>query len=247
MADPNQPRSELPPIEEQRRFWNRWNAQFREETGADLISQARAEKIAEILRALNLNKPEIVDIGCGTGWLSEQLSAFGSVTGIDLADEVIRRAQDRSPAATFLAGDFLTMGLPAAHYDVAVSVSTLSHVTDQRAFVERVAYLLKPRGHFILATQNRFVLKRSETVRQIEPGQIRKWLSITEVKRLLSTHFDVVSVTTIFPTGHKGLLRVVNSYKLSEVSERLLGRAKLDTLKERLGLGQTIIVLGRKV
>jgi 2-polyprenyl-3-methyl-5-hydroxy-6-metoxy-1,4-benzoquinol methylase len=246
MGHPNQQNSN-PPIDDQRRFWNKWNTEFRENSGTDEISRRRAAKIFELLRSLELSKPEIVEIGCGSGWLAEQLTMLGSVTGIDLADAVIARAQNRNTAARFMAGDFLTMNLPAGYYDVAVSISTLSHVYDQPAFIERVARILKPGGHFVLATQNRFILERTETVRAAERGQIRQWLTIGQAKRLLNAHFAVQRITTVFPSGHSGILRIVNSYKIGSASEKLISRAKLDAFKERLGLGQTIIILAKKI
>ena len=69
------------------------------------------------------------------------LTAFGHVTGTDLADEVIERASKRSPEIKFVAGDFLSLECfdPAA-YDVVVTLENLSRVTDQKYFVRRLPH-----------------------------------------------------------------------------------------------------------
>lgn len=247
MADANvPPRSESPSVEEQESFWNSWNAQVRENHVLDPVSVRRAETIIQLLRSLNLTYPKIIEIGCGTGWFCEQLAAFGTVTGIDLASDVIARARQRLPSITFMAGDIITMDMPRERYDVVVTVSTLSHVYDQRAFIDRLSDLLKPGGYLILATQNRFVLGRSADVIPTEPGHIRKWLDMRGVRRLLASDFRVMCAKTILPQGHLGILRLVNSYRLESILAKAIGQSNITSLKERLGLGQTIIVLATK-
>jgi ubiquinone/menaquinone biosynthesis C-methylase UbiE len=67
-------------------------------------------------------------IGCANGWFSERLMEFGSVTAVDLADEVIARARARLPEVNFLAGDFLQLDLPSCNFDLIVSLETLAYV-----------------------------------------------------------------------------------------------------------------------
>ena len=56
---------------------------------------------------------------------------------LDLADEVIARAQARVPDARFVAGDVMTVDV-GADFDVVVSLEVLSHVEDQHAFLVRL-------------------------------------------------------------------------------------------------------------
>src|SRR3989442_11595788 len=43
--------------------------------------------------SLALERPKILDLGCGNGWFSQELSRFGLVTGVDLSAEAIAMAE----------------------------------------------------------------------------------------------------------------------------------------------------------
>jgi 2-polyprenyl-3-methyl-5-hydroxy-6-metoxy-1,4-benzoquinol methylase len=184
-------------------------------------------------------------LGCATGWLSEKLAKFGSVTALDLADDVIRRAKQRAPHVRFLAGDVMKMDLPQGYFDVVFSLETIPHLIDQAGFVKRMASCLKPNGHLILTCQNKFVLKRVDVAPQAR-GQVRQWLNRKELNRLVCSHFDLLKMITIGPEGHRGILRVVNSYKVNALLHRMIPEATVQSLKERAGFGRTIVVLARK-
>lgn len=92
------------PIAQQREFWNRWNTETREK-GIEEVSRRQAQTVRRWLEASGRTDLDILEVGCGAGWFCSELSAYGSVTGTDLSDEVIERARQRTPAARFLAGD----------------------------------------------------------------------------------------------------------------------------------------------
>jgi 2-polyprenyl-3-methyl-5-hydroxy-6-metoxy-1,4-benzoquinol methylase len=199
------------------------------------------------ISALGRRDLTIFDVGCGSGWLCERLLAYGQVTGIDLAGEVIERARLRVPDATFIAGDFMGLALPSGKADVIVTLEVLSHVADQPAFLAKLARMLKPGGLLMIATQNRFVLERSADVAPRAPGQIRRWVNQRELRRLLEPKFEIVELTSVFPNwGHSGILRIVNSPKLSAIAGRLVPLARIDRLKERYFFGHTLMALARR-
>lgn len=233
-------------IEEQRRFWNEWNTRVREGGPLDQASLRRCETVLRLLESLRLDNPKILEVGCGTGWLSERLAHFGTVTAVDLADEVIARARARTEDVTFAAGDIMTLHLPRGAFDVVVTLETLSHVADQRAFADRLADVLKVGGYLILTTQNKFVFERRDDVPPQAPGQLRKWVDRTELKRLLRPRFTILSATTIAPAGDRRILQAVNSHKLNALLNTLLSRKVVEGLKERAGFGQTLVILGRR-
>jgi 2-polyprenyl-3-methyl-5-hydroxy-6-metoxy-1,4-benzoquinol methylase len=118
----------------------------------------RRRSSADGLESLGRTDLSILEVGCGSGWFCPQLMRFGVVTGTDLSDEGLARAQQRAPEATFVAGDFMSLDL-RTDFDVVVTLEVLSHVLDQRAFIGKLASHLRPGGHLMLATQNRFVLQ----------------------------------------------------------------------------------------
>ena len=188
----------------------------------------------------------ILEIGCGTGWLCDRLGAFGSVTGIDLADAVIERARVRVPQARFLAGDFATAPLAPASFDAVVTLETIAHVRDQQAFVARIHEILRPGGVLLLTTQNRFVMERRSDAMRQQPGQLRDWLTLRRVRALVRPHFAILEATTLVPGGDLGILRVVGSYKVNRLAQMFAPEATVTRWKERLGFGQTLVLAARR-
>lgn len=233
-----------PPIDAQRAFWNAWNHQAREARPLDDMSRRRGDVVLDALRAHRVHDAAILEIGCGAGWLASQLTAFGDVTATDLADDVLARARARYPAVEFVAGDFLALRWPRA-FDVAVCVETLSHVADQAALVARIHRVLKPGGLLVLTTQNRFVFTRLSSVMRQGEGQLRQWLTLRELRRLVAPWFDILRLDSIGPLGDRGILRLANSAKLNAVLGGLVEPRRIERWKEQMGWGQTLVVVGR--
>ena len=75
---------------------------------------------------------------------------------------------------------------------------------------------------------------------------IKKWLDMKELKGLIAADFTVLRSTSVVPMGHRGWLRLINSHKLDHLVSWLIPQNRLDALKERMGLGYSIIVMGQK-
>ena len=189
---------------------------------------------------------DLIDVGCGAGWMCERLARYGRVTGTDWADEVVERARRRLPQVQFIAGDFFSLQLAPECFDVAVSLEVLSHVADQAGFVQRIAHLLRPGGLLMLATQNRPVLERWSAVGGPIPGQLRRWVDAQGLRSLLDASFEILELTSVLPVGDQGLLRFVNSRKINRTLGLILSQNWLDKLKERHLLGHTLMVLARR-
>lgn len=244
-SDPNR----LPSEDAQQRFWNEWNEKYRGVTydpNVDPPTRRRQDTALAWVQQLALKNPRILDLGCATGWLTDQLAAFGSAVGIDIADASIREARQRFPRVRFECTDLVSSREWNGAFDIVVSLETLSHVVDQRKFIERTREALRPGGYLILTTQNRVVFERRSDVTPLAPGQIRQWLSPHQLRRLLKDDFRILHLTTLIPEGRLGFLRVVNSTRLKRVLCRFVSSGSMDRAKERFGLGQTIAVLAQR-
>jgi 2-polyprenyl-3-methyl-5-hydroxy-6-metoxy-1,4-benzoquinol methylase len=198
------------------------------------------------VKELRLVRPRILDLGCATGWLTAQLAELGLARGTDIADASIRQARERYPDIPFDCVDFSSSSYEQESFDIVVSLETLSHVADQRAFFQQIARILKPGGYLILTTQNRFVFERRADVAPKGAGQIRQWVTGRDLRQLLRDDFVVRRFTTMIPVGDVGILRLVNSPRVNGWLSRLVPRATIDGIKERFGLGQTIAVLAQR-
>ena len=142
---------EHPPLNVQKSYWNdRWDWS-RTHYPHDWAWR-RGEKMLAYLRSLRLERPTILDLGCGTGWFANMLAELGPTTGIDLSREAIDQAVAQFPSVTFKAGNLFEMALPERHFDVVVSQEVIAHVADQSGYLERAARALKPGGYLIVTT-----------------------------------------------------------------------------------------------
>lgn len=232
-------------MSDQQAFWNSWNNIFIDGARGP-TSQRQADVIQTWLQNLGRRDLSIIDVGCGTGWMSRRLLPFGSVVGIDLSHEVLATAQKRIPEARFMAGDFMQMDLAEIRADVVVTLEVLTHVADQGAFLQRISQLLRPGGYLMLATQNRFVLERSDGVAPRAHGQIRQWVDRHRLRALVSEQFEIKQLISVHPYGHRGMLRAINSPKLNYLVSRVIAQERLDRWKERFWLGHTLMVLAQR-
>jgi len=218
-----------------RRYWNEWNAGARE-YGQDRVALDQARVVEGWLRGKQ--GLSILEAGCGAGWMSERLAAFGRVVAIDQADEVVQRAQRRVPTVRFVVGDLLADDLGSG-YDVVVSLEVLAHVADQAKYLSRLREALEPGGRLLLATQNRPVLARLNRIPPPGPGQLRHWVDRTELRNLVeAAAFRVEEMFVITPQSNRGLTRVLAKAGRMTRTDRVLAR---------LGFGWTIMLSARAV
>jgi 2-polyprenyl-3-methyl-5-hydroxy-6-metoxy-1,4-benzoquinol methylase len=236
--------AEHPTLDIQKQYWDdKWDG-YRNQYPHDR-ARRRGDQILAYLRSLRLERPTILDLGCGTGWFANELAQLGPTTGIDLSEEAIAKARSQFPQVAFEAGNLYDMLLPERHFDVVVSQEVIAHVPDQRGYLEIAARVLRPGGYLVVTTPNRFVHERTQMPPQ-PPGHIEDWLTPKALKRLLQPRFRVLRRTTVVPLGHGGILRLVNSTRVNWVLGLLFPRKRVMAFKEWLGLGWTQIVLAQK-
>jgi len=235
----------MPTIQEQASFWDAWNTRARSGR-LPATSQRQGQVIEDVVAALGRSDLEIIDVGCGTGWMSERLARHGRVLGVDITESTIKQASARLPHVRFQCADVHDADLPAGHFDVAVCLEVLAHVADQPSFARRLAELLRPGGLLILATQNRPVLERWSAVAAPDPRQIRRWVDQRELRALLQPCFERVHIRSNVPVGDRGLLRLVNAPRFNSALVRLVPPGRIDGWKERCMLGHTLVATGTK-
>src|SRR5690349_12982040 len=111
-----------------------WNTSYPNEDEA-----TRAGKILTILSKIrkshgsSLSEPILLDIGCGRGWLTNLLSGFGHVVGIDPVEPVIHYARSMFPALDFSIGtpQAYLEKVGAGYCDIIVASEVIEHVPPQ--------------------------------------------------------------------------------------------------------------------
>lgn len=240
--------NEIPHLDAQREFYDQWNEAHRKGKFDDISLEVRQRAIEAlaVINHLSLREPRILEVGCGTGWLSERLCKVGKVTGIDLSPKAIDIARRRNASAEFIAGDFYDHDFGNTLFDLVVCAETLFYVHDQQLFMAKLASLVNPGGFLVLTMINKFVYDRRSDIAPPGPGQIRKWLTKREISKLLDSYFNVLKVATTAPAGDLGIMRIVNSHKMNHLLNLIFGHDKVRNLKESIGLGSGIIILAQR-
>jgi SAM-dependent methyltransferase len=87
----------------------------------------------------------ILDVGCGDGTASAPFAQNGfPVTGIDASPQMLLRAREQFPEATFLTGSAEKLPFPDERFDVVINAQTIQFVDRTKALNE--AYRVLRRG-----------------------------------------------------------------------------------------------------
>jgi len=123
-------------------------------------SRAKAPWVVDRIRAKfkGARRPEVLDAGCGGGFLSNHLAEAGfRVTGMDLALDSLEvaRRHDATGTVVYLPGDVYKIPFPDASFDVVTAMDLLEHVEDPARAIAEFARVLKPGGLLFFHTFNR--------------------------------------------------------------------------------------------
>ncbi|MGH6856480.1 MAG: class I SAM-dependent methyltransferase [Methylocella sp.] len=98
----------------------------------------------------------VLDAGVGTGLELPMFDRRTRLTGIDLSEPMLRRAQWRVRAnalgnvAGLVVMDAARLAFPDAHFDAVVAPYVLTVVPDPRACLDELARVVKPGGEIVL-------------------------------------------------------------------------------------------------
>jgi ubiquinone/menaquinone biosynthesis C-methylase UbiE len=161
-----------------KKHWNGRAAEFDQGPSHGLLNEEQHQAWVAVLSQLAGSEPlKVLDLGCGTGFLSLLLANMGhDVTGLDFAEEMLQLARAKADQAglpiNFLSGDAEHTGLPEGAYDLIVArhlIWTLPHPADAVAEWTR---LLKPQGRIALVEgqwENQDVKEEYEQIRSRLP------------------------------------------------------------------------------
>lgn len=150
---------------------------------------------------LRSSATSILEIGCGRGWLCKKLSPYGTVTGIDPVEPVIKYAKKLFPSIEFhaLVPSSFIERFPEKKFDIIVSTEVLEHVDDKKAFVSSIYDMLKKNGILILTTPraehfNDFI----EFYGQDKKQPVEQWASEQELNDLFENSQFIVQNKNFF-------------------------------------------------
>ena len=159
------------------------------DAGFGHFARGAAALLAGELSRQGFTRGLVVDLGCGSGILSEQLAARGfDVLGIDLSAALIALAKQRVPRGQFRVGSLLTAELPPCVAVAAVG-ECLNYLFDESHSPEGVRQVLG-RAFEALQPSGLLVGDVAEPGRVPGPGASKSWTEGEDWAVLVTTEED---------------------------------------------------------
>jgi ubiquinone/menaquinone biosynthesis C-methylase UbiE len=170
--------------------FNEWAAAGR----GDAMEDHHSDIADQTLALMDLQPTDrVLDLGCGTGWASRRLARVataGEVVGIDVADEMLRRAEQASAGISnvrYVWGSAERIPAPDNYFTKVLSVESFYYYADQGKALDELRRVLAAGGRlFILINlyrDNHYSLLWVDELKV--PVQVR---SEAEYVALLSQH-----------------------------------------------------------
>lgn len=134
-------------------------------------------------------KFDILDLGCGRGWLTFLLSKYGNIVGIEPVKPVLNYAKKMFPNIKFICGTtkkLIHNKKEFNKYDLIVSSEVIEHIPDEEKgkFIEDISKLLNDKGFLIITTPRKDAQEEWNTY--MKPDQpIEDWISEEELETLI--------------------------------------------------------------
>ena len=121
------------------------------------------KRINQLSRFLQSRDGKILDVGCSSGFLTNQFKDIvnGELYGIDLSDRAIAYAIKSYPSINFQVGD-IEKGLDFEnnYFDTVLLFNVTEHLVDFDAASSEIARLLKKGGRLLIGVDNENILFR---------------------------------------------------------------------------------------
>ena len=193
-----------------------WNAELYEGRHAFVWELGRG-----ILELLHPEKGEkILDLGCGTGQLTQQIADLGArVTGLDASPDMIGQARQNYPDLDFVLADATAMHFEG-EFDAIFSNAALHWMMEPAKVIAAMARALRPGGRLVAEFGGKGNIQRiTEALEKILPKHYSNqelpspnfFPSISTYGTLLEAHGFEVRLAQLFdrPTpldsGEKGM------------------------------------------
>lgn len=134
----------------------------------------------------------VLDIGCGTGYGSNLISAhFKRVYGVDISHEAINYAKKnwKSKNISFIVGSGTDIPFRNDTFDIVIAFEVFEHIKDWRKFLLEIKRVTKKNGKIYISTPNKDIYSRGLK----EPINPHHFFEMTEnqFKKAIGAYFQI--------------------------------------------------------
>lgn len=192
-----------------KRIWNYWSSRYDKLLMQKYSLGITRDKVIEMIQKHNrLDIENILDIGCGTGQLLEDLernflkedgrNKNPSMIGIDYSPRMIDVARKKGIKADFSVKDVAELATIDRIFDIIVCTHSLPYYKDQKKAIKDMTNLLKEGGLLILAhgSSNSIYDKIAFTLTKTTTGSA-KYLSKKDVIEFCDPNLVIVEMDVL--------------------------------------------------
>jgi SAM-dependent methyltransferase len=164
-----------------RAYWDAAAPTFDEDADHGLSDPSVRAAWARLLaRLLPAGPAEVLDVGCGTGSLSELLAGAGHrVTGVDLAPQMLERARAKLStaglSAHFLIGDASQPPVGDQQFDVILARHLVWTLPEPEVALRRWVERLRPDGGLLVLVEGRWGVPATNAEPYVEGAGPLPW------------------------------------------------------------------------
>lgn len=158
-----------------------------------ILHDKRREVMA--LRAGKYIHSKVLDVGCGTGLITQVLK--GDVWGLDISEWKLKRAKRHVPTAKFVVGDAEDMPFDGESFDCVVSTDILEHLERPDLAVRGIYRILKQGGVYIGTVPSKHIvwkMRRFLTTSDFGIEPFHNYYSVKQVRDMMES-FEVLEIT----------------------------------------------------
>jgi ubiquinone/menaquinone biosynthesis C-methylase UbiE len=131
--------------------FNQWASAGR----GDEMEDHHSDITEQTLALMHLQPSDrVLDLGCGTGWASRRLARVAAeVVGLDVADEMLRRAEQTSSGFSnirYVWGSAERIPAPDNYFSKVLSVESFYYYADQGKALDELRRVLAPGGKLFI-------------------------------------------------------------------------------------------------
>ena len=176
-----------------------------------LLHKLNPLRLEYISSRLEIKNKKFLDIGCGGGILSEELSKMGAkVTGIDSSKKSIsiakKHAKEKNLDIEYINGSILDIS-NLGTYDCIICFEMIEHIHEPKKLIEKIESVSQKKSHLFMSTINRnlksFIFAKifAEYILNVVPRgthQYAKFITPYELNSMLEQYnFNVSSIDGI--------------------------------------------------
>ena len=203
-------------LDGQRRAYARW-APYYDKVYHKFLSDAHRRTAAAAAAA----GPEILEVGVGTGLVLPYYPPNTRVVGVDLSEDMLRRAQEKVqgtplPHVAFVAAmDACRLGFPDGAFNAVAVPFVITLVPDPERALDEFARVLRPGGEIVISSKlgedAGLQARLGEAIAPLMKSL--GWSSHFKISRVKAWaqrrgDFDVLAVEPLFPAGFFKLMQL---------------------------------------